>query len=331
MKTSLITVILFLTSINLKAQYYTFDASTNSYEDLDQSTSLNNTMTWHNPHFNIPIGFDFTLYNKTIQKIILNSFGWGGSLTTNNKGIYTLLIAYGSDIVDRGYNMVADTITPESKSDISYQLDSLNHKKILKIHWKNAGFYHELADDSISSDYINFQLWLYEESNDIEWHFGPSRISKPNLCYNNYSGTYIALFPMFDHGINAVLGKGYVLTGDPTNPKLLWVDNQEPHHIDGTIPNGTIYRLSRQSIGLDNLNTSEIILSPNPVRESFSISSNNNTSAIKEIIVYNAQGQIVKKVNFLKNKIDVSELSNGIFYVKLITENKTFYKKMVKK
>ena len=58
----------------------------------------------------------------------------------NNKGIYTLLIAYGSDLVDRGYNMVADTITPESKSDISYQLDSLNHKKILKIQWKTWDF-----------------------------------------------------------------------------------------------------------------------------------------------------------------------------------------------
>ncbi|MEK9601513.1 MAG: hypothetical protein VW147_06720, partial [Bacteroidota bacterium] len=61
---------------------------------------------------------------------------------------------------------------------------------------------------------------------------------------------------MFDHGINAVLGKGYVLTGDPTNPEVLWVDNQNPYHIDGTIPNGTIYRFSRQSIGVDNPNAS---------------------------------------------------------------------------
>ena len=317
-------------STSLSAQYYTFNASTDLYEDLDKSKSLNNSMTWQNPHYDIPIGFDFTLYDKTIKKIILNGLGWGGSLTSSTKGIYTLLIAYGSDLVDRGYNMISDTITQESKSNISCQLDSVNNKKILKIQWKNAGFYHELADDSISSDYINFQLWLYEESNDIEWHFGPSRISKPNLCYNNYSGTYIALFPMFDHGINAVLGKGYVLTGDPTNPKLLWVDNQEPHHIDGTIPNGTIYRLSRQSIGLDNLNTSEIILSPNPVRESFSILSNNNTPAIEEIIVYNAQGQIVKKVNFLKNKIDVSSLIRGVYLVKIITEKGLFFKKMVK-
>ncbi|MDG1720315.1 MAG: hypothetical protein P8I31_03575 [Bacteroidia bacterium] len=51
MKTSLITIILFLASINLKAQHYTFDASTSSYEDLDHSTSLNDTMTWQNPHY----------------------------------------------------------------------------------------------------------------------------------------------------------------------------------------------------------------------------------------------------------------------------------------
>ena len=331
MKTSLITIILFLASINLKAQHYTFDASTSSYEDLDHSTSLNDTMTWQNPHFSIPIGFDFNLYNKTIQKIILNGFGRGGSLTSNHKGIYTLLIAYGSDLVDRGYNMVADTITPESKSNISYQLDSVNHKKILKIQWKNVGFYPELADDSISSDYVNFQLWLYEGSNDIEWHFGPNRISKPSLCYNNYSGTYIALFPMFDHGINAVLGKGYVLTGDPTNPEVLWVDNQNPHHINGTIPNGTIYRFRRKSIGIANDTLSKIILSPNPVYNSFSLILEDKNQVVQKIILLNVHGQVIKELNYPKSEINVSDLSNGIFYVKLITENKTLYKKMVKK
>lgn len=317
-------------STSLSAQYYTFDASTDLYENLDKSKSLNDSMTWQNPHYDIPIGFDFSLYDKTIKKIILNGFGWGGSLTSSTKGIYTLLIAYGSDLVDRGYNMISDTITPESKSNISYQLDSINNRKILKIQWENAGFYYELADDSISSDYINFQLWLYEGSNDIEWHFGPSRISKPNLCYNNYSGTYIALFPMFDHGINAVLGKGYVLTGDPTNPEVLWVDNQNPYHINGTIPNGTIYRFSRQSIGVDNLNASEILLSPNPVRESFSIISNNNTQEIEKIIIYNSQGQVINEVNYPESTVDVSNLIRGIYWVKVITEKELFLKKIVR-
>ena len=142
-------------STSLSAQYYTFDASTDLYENLDKSKSLNDSMTWQNTHYDIPIGFDFSLYDKTIKKIILNGFGWGGSLTSSTKGIYTLLIAYGSDLLDRGYNMISDTITPESKSNISYQLDSINNRKILKIQWENAGFYHELADDSISSDYIN--------------------------------------------------------------------------------------------------------------------------------------------------------------------------------
>ena len=329
MKTLLFNLLLFI-STNLSAQHYTFSSSTDLYQDLNKSTSLNGNMTWQNPHYDIPIGFDFKLYNKTIKKIILNGFGQGGTLTSSTKGIYTLLIAYGSSLIDRGYNMISDTITPESKSNISYQFDSVNNKKILKIQWENAGFYHELADDSVSSDYINFQLWLYEGSNDIEWHFGPNHISKPNLCYNNYSGTYIALFPMFDHGINAVLGKGYVLTGDPTNPELLWVDNQNPYHIDGTIPNGTIYCFSRQSIGVDDLNFSKIILSPNPVRESFSILSNNSTQAIEKIIVYDAQGQVINEVNCPRSKIDVSRLIEGVYWVKIVTEDELFFKKMVK-
>jgi hypothetical protein len=120
-------------STSLSAQYYTFNASTDLYKDLDKSKSLNNSRTWQNPHYDIPIGFDFTLHDKTIKKIILNGFGWGGLLTSSTKGIYTVLIAYGSDLVDRGYNMIKDTITQEYKSNISYQLDSVNNKKILKI------------------------------------------------------------------------------------------------------------------------------------------------------------------------------------------------------
>jgi hypothetical protein len=321
---------LIIVSTSLSAQYYTFDTSTDLYADLDNAISLNNSFTWQDPHYDIPIGFDFILYDKPIKSIVLNGFGWGGALTSGTKGIYSLLIAYGSDLVDRGYNIISDTITLESKSNISYQLDSLNHRKILKIQWGNAGFYHELADDSISSDYINFQLWLYEGSNDVEWHFGPSHISKPNLCYNNYSGTYIALFPMFDHGINKVLGKGYVLTGNPKNPEVLWVDNQNPHHIDGTIPDGTIYLFSRQSIGLNNLNTSKILLSPNPVRESFSILSNKNNQTIEKIIVYNSHGQIIKEVNSPISEIDISSIIRGIYWVKIITEEEIFFKKMVK-
>ena len=40
-------------------------------------------------------------------------------------------------------------------------------RRVLKIEWKNAGIYEEYYDDKVSNDYINFQLWLYEGTNDI--------------------------------------------------------------------------------------------------------------------------------------------------------------------
>ena len=46
-------------STSLSAQYYTFNASTDLYKDLDKSKSLNNSRTWQNPLYDIPIGFDF--------------------------------------------------------------------------------------------------------------------------------------------------------------------------------------------------------------------------------------------------------------------------------
>ena len=84
-------------------------------------------------------------------------------------------------------------------------------------------------------------------------------------------------------------------------------------------------------MGIANHSLSKIILSPNPVYNSFSLILEDKNQIVQKITLLNVHGQVIKGINSPNNKIDVSELSNGIFYVKLITENKTFYKKMVKK
>ncbi len=74
--------------------------------------------------------------------------------------------------------------------------------------------------------------------------------------------------------------------------------------------------------GIDQINSTNIRLYPNPVSGILNIS---NTEKIKSVSIYDILGQkmIVENLNGLNSQIDLSKLSNGIYFVKVIVENKT--------
>ncbi len=73
------------------------------------------------------------------------------------------------------------------------------------------------------------------------------------------------------------------------------------------------------------LNTTKIY--PNPATNSITIQSENN---IKNIKVYNNLGQLVL-TNNSSNKIDISPLEHGIYFVKIISDNnQIIFKKLIK-
>lgn len=72
--------------------------------------------------------------------------------------------------------------------------------------------------------------------------------------------------------------------------------------------------LSNQNFAFNNLN-----YYPNPVKNSLSIS---NASLIEEIEITSLLGQriLTKKINELQTELNLSELSNGVYFVKVISE-----------
>ena len=97
-----------------------------------------------------------------------------------------MIIPYGADIADRGYN------TPISESDVFYKLTGEPGSRIFKLEWKNVGFYREIAEQGTANNYTNFQLWIYEGSSDIEVRFGPNYT--PDFDYIHFdNGVLVAL------------------------------------------------------------------------------------------------------------------------------------------
>ncbi len=310
-------------SLGLSAQTYSFNQSPIVYTDLVGSTSLNNGITWDDPGYTIPIGFDFEFFDTLINTIYIIDWGYGTELSADPAVLNTdfLLIPYGSDIIDRGYDTVLDVPTSTSISNISYLLSGNPGSQILKIEWNNVGFYGELFDDAISSDFVNFQLWLYEGSNNIEIHFGPNSVTQPNLSYDGSTGTHIALYPTFDFYNDAVLAPASVLTGSAATPTMSQVLDSYSDYLNGTIPANVSFNFvkllsSNESTAKKNL---DITVFPNPADQSFNLTINEKNLNIETLIVMDSRGKKMREISYTGKAIDISELSSGAYFVELIT------------
>lgn len=92
--------------MSIQSQSYDFSVSTGTYTDLEGIISLNDSLTWEDPEYVIPIGLDFQYFGSTINEIIMDEWGLGAELSTEPSDAgeaHALLIPYGADIIDRGY------------------------------------------------------------------------------------------------------------------------------------------------------------------------------------------------------------------------------------
>lgn len=330
----LLILVLSFWTLSLFAQSYSFKASMGTYEHLDSSISLNNGIVWDDPQFAIPIGFDFNYGGQTFKEIFLEDFGLGGlvSSDTSERGIVPVIVVYGADIIDRGYDLVGDTMT--SQSNISYQLVGTMGDRILKIEWNNVGFFEDIGENNISSDYTNFQLWLHEGTNDIEMHFGRTSILQPEISYEGEPGPYIGLYPYFDTEEDTLAGTAYMLEGDPIAPTLNAITSfDEATYITGTIPEGTIYRFSAVTTSTnDAIRLLPFSIAPNPANNSIRLLSEEPLTTIAHIQILTISGQVVKRFMPTIRELNIADLKSGIYAVQLITEGGgSVLKKFVKK
>jgi hypothetical protein len=281
--------------INAHAQTYNFSVSTGTYTDLTDATSVNDGMTWDELYFEIPIGFDFKLFDTTITKLGILEQALV-SVDTFDSRIVPFIVASATDLVDRGYDFDKNRITSTSLSPVSYKLIGNPGNYILKVEWNNVGFYGEFKEDSISEDYNNFQLWLYEGSNNIEIHYGPTSVTQPDLSYDGFGGDMVALYPKIKRdstiGYEAIKD-GLILTGNPSNPTIIKDKALGEHSLNGTIPNGTIYKFAYQVSGVESMDDSKLTIYPNPVEDVLSFDVKDGDWARYEFSVVDLLGNII--------------------------------------
>ena len=219
------------TSTSRSVFLYTLTTLNEPYTDLTGATSINNGEVWDDPEYVVPIGFSFELNGNPVTA--LQFFGSGSLMAgpTGDPEILTAVFPFEMDLIDRG------EINGTSLSPLSYKVNGSAGSRICKIEWKNAGSFEEFNENNSLNMFINFQLWLYEGSNRIEFHFGSNNINNPDLFYGGF-GIYMGTT---DLNVNTdELYNPHFFGGSIDSPFLIAA--AEP--IDGTPSAGTVYRLS---------------------------------------------------------------------------------------
>ena len=330
----IITVVIIVLTINIQSQTYSFSVSTGSYTNLTGSKSLNNGLTWDDPQFEIPVGFNFHFFSTSTNKLFIEDFGLGGLLTTDTSemGVIPMLIPYFVDIIDRGYDFNIGDNSIGSLSNISYLLEGVLGSQILKIEWRNVGFYSELEDDDVSSDFTNFQLWLYEGTNDIEVHFGPNSITQPNLSFDGETGSTVALLSDYDIDNDSLINEAYVLEGNVVSPTIKALTSVDFFtFLNGVIPNGTIYKFSNTTTGISEFKSSvNFSIYPNPATNNIIISQQSGNYDIETINIYDANGKLFKILEKIDKHIDISNFVNGLYFLQIKTDKGFSSKVLIK-
>ena len=306
------------------AQTYVLTVSSQPYEYLQGSTSLNGNMTWDDPNFEVPLGFDFNFLGRpAVRSLFLTDDGLGGvffDAVRFTEGI-SAFVAEGSDLIDRGYDFNVDMPTLGSQSDISYLTEGNPGNRITKLEYRNAGFYAELEADGISTDSINLQVWFYEVDKAIEVHYGPVSVTQPALSYEGNGGQQVGFALDFDENDDTFRRINFA-TGPSANPIFVPVAPTDDFpYLTGTVQEGTVYRFTQRTSGVGEAQLASIDISaaPNPTTGQFVLTLAEGAARPELVEVLGLRGEVQRSYGGDNNSYDLSDLPAGLYQVRVRT------------
>lgn len=304
--------------LNLQALaqcHYTLSSTTQPYTPLTTgATSVNGSTAWTSESYSIPLPFSFQL-NDTRTMSNYNLF-LGTSLSpasdTNSNTLLSGFSVMDAFIVDRGY------ISGISASPIRYRTDGTIPSRIFKLEYANAGFIQELMNHSTMNDSVNVQVWVYEGSNVIEFHYGTAKVSYPSEYFLNTANPFISYISDINPNdlSNATF---YYLKGNALIPTL---DSIAGVNVSPTIqtinqypPSGTVYRFTpKTTTAINDKALESVKVFPTVVDRSFRISS--VPQGNYQYHLYSIDGRNTEIYGMLQpgeNEIACNNLSGGLY------------------
>ncbi len=339
MKKVLFLTIICLNHILCEGQIFTpynFTKLNAPYTNLSGATSLSAGVVWDDTVVVAPIGFNFKFINNTNSSDSIFFSTWG-FLAFRNDYLHATapiwmgrsMIPFAGDLQEKSYDIGGPAL-----SDISYQTTGTAGSRIFKLECKNIGFW----GDTALVDSLNFQVWLYENTNVIEFHYGPSHLDS-NAWYWQDGGCRVGIYndvTVDTISFNYTVNNCSYVTGDSSTASLNNVTTPfdfflpNPNYVlTGGPNNGKVFRFTpSNNVGIENPNELFKYVRVNSFLESSQIVVEQD-GEVNSYNLMNVNGQSVKQNKLDKYTTSISTLgmSTGVYFLKVFNNegiSKTF-------
>ncbi len=324
--------VLIFSSFKILAQSvpYTFHYTQENFEYLTDPISVNEDKVWDTQNFSqlFELGFDFTVGDQTFDKIEIRSGGidFHQEGATRKKRLFSL------------YKLLIDKGATESLSPISYQIfkGENNNEAIFKVEWRNAGIVgNGPSTPPIAEDFVDIQVWLHQNSNQISIHFGPSHISQGSPLYSLNSTNFLGIKLLVNDNFIGPIGNG--------NMPTYIIGNCTPttcnRNIGGYPSEGIVYWFNYTGISTSIAEEEkEIGLSvfPNPMGDQANVKiMDEDFTDFNGLYLYNSYGQLIwKQLDSVKGEMTTINLEGrapGLYYLIADHSKGLITKKIMKK
>lgn len=219
---------------------------------------------------------------------------------------------YSINLIDKSY--LTGSIQHQSK--LYFWMDTVNGEQIFKIEWKNMGFKNCTVNDS-----LNMQVWMFERSNKVQFRYGKSNLTNPNML-NTVDTPFIG----FD--IDSEKDKYYgAFNGSNNNYTYTFMNPSA--RIIGIPKEGTVIEIKANET---TVNTSAkklekgLILMQNELMLKLKFSQED--IVIKNVELYNLNAESILKSTDMQ--LDVSMLPKGMYILKVETNKGVYTEKYIK-
>lgn len=337
------------------ASGYTFSQFVGSFNEINTGTVLGNSSSANHCFINpnnltgetenlipgpgFPIGFDFTFNGNNFDRVAINTNGWlsFGKSSLGNGAVFSQIATSPlSQIADADGNGTHDMspndelrnrvsalgtdLNAAADSELRFTTIGIAPNRIFVAQWKNfkrlGGAIHN----------YNFQIRLYETSNDVEVVYGDmvfgtsgysAQVGLSGYEQTDYHNRWVSSSASSTNSW-AVTDAGFSPT---TNCALI-----------GTIPppvSGAVFKWTPTMMGLLNTNFVDLKVYPSRVENILQIA---NSAEIEKIVIFDVSGKkmidlVVNKPNF---SIDISKFSAGTYLVHLSSQNQFKSIKIIK-
>lgn len=205
----------------------------------------------------------------------------------------------------------------DETSSMSYKLSGDAGRRILKFQWKNMGLM-----ESPDSNFVNAQIWLYEENNMIEVRIGPNLVTS-YIAMDNQPGPAVGMLVA-----RADFEEFYdwlTLIGNPNNPMVY----AAPARLQGVPRNGTIYRFHYdRNAGVDGMHRkTEITFHPNPAAGNTRISLPENLAGEHiRLVLHDVLGREALVMDKVMDGVSIptGSLGRGMYFPVIIAGAKRY-------